>query len=156
MKKLAISRSVVVSTALLLLTSGIAVAQSSFVIDSILQEKRLTFGNAAYLAVLSASPEAPELDREAAVSHVAELFPSVSDRDAQATATFGEFAFLLMKAHDVPGGVMYSLLPSPRYAAREAVYREWTSRSRAPGSSISGQEALQILNRFLIWKEENL
>jgi hypothetical protein len=136
---------------------AIVAAQSPEVLDQVAAEPRLSFGSAAYLALVSAATSgSEELSLAGAAARGAEIMEPATAPEPTEAATFGDFAYLLMEAHDVPGGVMYSLLPSPRYAAREAVYREWTARSRAPGSSISGQEALQILNRFLIWKEENL
>lgn len=138
------------------LSASAATAQSPEVLDQVVAEAKLSFGSAAYLALASASPGDLSPSPEAAAVRGAELLGRRAAPDPEKDSSFGEFAFLLMQAHNVPGGVMYSLIPSPRYAAREAVYREWTSRSRAPGSSISGQEALQILNRFLIWKEESL
>ncbi len=140
---------------MLLAAGSAAVAQSPQEIDAIVAEEEVTFGHAAYLALFSADPQQPEPTPEEAAREVCSLFRIGPGKGADDAATFGEFLFLLMEAHGVSGGVMYALLPGPRYAAREAVYRRWSSRSRAPGTSISGREALHILNRFLLWKESS-
>jgi hypothetical protein len=58
-----------------------------------------------------------------------------------------------MRALDIPGGIMYSMFPGPRYAAREIAYLGFVRGSGAPGRTVSGNEVMYILGRVLEWKE---
>jgi hypothetical protein len=68
--------------------------------------------------------------------------------------SLGQYAYLIMKAFNIPGGLMYRLMPGSRYAAREIAYLGFVTENPSPYRSISGQEAMQILNNVLSWKEE--
>ena len=67
--------------------------------------------------------------------------------------TLGEFSHLVMRAFGIPGGIMYTFVPGPRYAARELGYREFILDKPWPDRSLSGEEALSILGEALAWKE---
>ena len=59
--------------------------------------------------------------------------------------TLKEAAFLVMNAFELRGGVMYSLLPGPRYAYREMLYRKIIHGD--PDTKVSGPALLLILDR---------
>ncbi|MDR1143369.1 MAG: hypothetical protein LBK77_04005 [Spirochaetaceae bacterium] len=61
----------------------------------------------------------------------------------------GELSFLLMRAFNIKGGLMYTLLPGPRYAFRTMVSRSLIQGSADPAMTVSGERFLQILGNVL-------
>ena len=80
------------------------------------------------------------------------MLPKTLDDDI----LLGEYSFLLMKALDIPGGLMYLIFPGPRYASRELNYRSITIGKNNPYKILSGEEIVGILGRALGWVEANL
>ena len=60
---------------------------------------------------------------------------------------------MLTRAFEIHGGVMYWILPGPRYATRELAYLAIISGPAKPGMSLSGERALRILEKMLNSKE---
>ena len=58
-----------------------------------------------------------------------------------------------MEAHGEAGGLMYRMIPGPRYAGREVVFRNWTIERRTTNEEISGETALRILGNYLAARE---
>lgn len=130
-----------------------AAAQSNQVLDQILDTPSLSFGQASYLALAAAQklPDSatPGEAAEAAAGAGWKLRP----RDADDPVTLGEYSFLLMKAFELKGGLFYRMIPGPRYAARELAWRRFIRADGSPYRTLSGEEALGVLQRLLDWKE---
>ena len=73
---------------------------------------------------------------------------------AEENVTLKDTAFLIMKAFNLKGGVMYSLFKNPRYAYRELVYRKLITGASDQSIKVSGQKLLQILDRTVRYIEE--
>ena len=128
-------------------------AQSNEVLDTVLGEASLSYGNAAYL-VGTASGHVPETTAPAdAVPIVEQAGLGLPGRGASDPVTLGDFSYMLTRAFGVHGGLMYWILPSPRYATRELAYLDIISGPAKPGMSLSGERALRILERMLDHKE---
>jgi hypothetical protein len=124
-------------------------AQSNTVIDALLDSRDAAFGDAVYL-VLSAAKIIPEkATPKDAVWTLQARDWGVAGRSAKEPIPLGEYAFLLMKAFDVRGGIMYRLFPGPRYACRELAFLGLLEGNTAPNRRLAGEEAVQILSRFL-------
>ena len=139
---------------LLIAAAGLPLgAQSNQVLDELLEREALQYGEAAYLVLVAVErlPEDASLDDAAAA--LPEEFGTVRARGAEEAIPLGDYAFLLMQAFEINGGIMYRLAPGPRYAARELAYRKVIRGKAHPGRSVSGTEAVQILRRLLEWKE---
>ena len=141
---------------ILLIIFGFALhAQSSDMMDILLEEERATYGRAAYLE-LAAGRQIPD---EASVKDTMDLLENrnwnVKRKDADAPITLGEYSYLLMQIFEMRGGLMYRLFPGPRYAARELVYLKIIDGDFTPGRAISGEEGVRILGRLMEWREEN-
>lgn len=136
-------------TILLLFAATTVTAQSNEQIDAVLDEDVATIGSAAYVAMSAAGLVDDETPPERAVEVAVEAgwLPEGSTEDEP--VTFGRFAYLLMEAVEVPGGLMYRMIPGPRYAAREFAYRGWSPERRAPGEQISGQFLIRVTGNFL-------
>jgi hypothetical protein len=63
--------------------------------------------------------------------------------------TLGEFSYLVMENLGIQGGLMYRMIPGPRYAARELEYLEFLLGSGAPNRALSGQEMLHVMGQAL-------
>jgi hypothetical protein len=124
-------------------------AQSNTVIDALLGSREAAFGDAAYL-VLSAARIIPEkaTPDDAVWTLQARNF-GVAGRSAKEPITLGEYAFLLMKAFDIRGGILYRVFPGPRYACRELAFLGLLEGYTAPNRRLAGDEALRILGRLL-------
>ena len=145
-----------VFTALLLVCACLAFGQSNDQIDLILNQETASIGAAAYLAMSSAGlvEDGASFARAVSVAQDAGLLDAAAAADAP--ATFGQFAYMMMGAHEVSGGMMYLLLPGPRYAAREFVYQDWTPVHRGPEDQIDGQFLIRVSGRFLESLEASL
>ncbi len=140
----------VVPLALLCLALGgaTAAAQSNEIVDRLLDEKQAAFGDAAYL-VLTAGGLIPEeatgADAAAAVAD-RKLLPG---RDPAAPITLGEICFLIMQTQGMGGGLLYTLFPGPRYAARELASLHLVRGSTHPSRDVSGEEVIRLLRTAL-------
>jgi hypothetical protein len=131
-------------------------AQSNEVLDALLEEETTSFGQAAYL-VLTASARIPDdtSPAEAAEEITAQGW-KLPARTAEEPLTLGEYSFLLMQAFELKGGIMYRIIPGPRYAGRELAYLKFIKGNTSPYRTFSGEEAIGILGRLMEWKEERL
>ena len=129
-------------------------AQSNERMDAFLAEDRASYGNAAYFVLAAAGIVSEEASVERAAAALREQDWRLPEKPAASPITLGEYCLLLMKALEIPGGVMYRIFPVPRYAAREMDYLEFITGNSHPGRSLSGEEALRMLSRVLEWKGE--
>jgi len=132
-----------------------ACAQSNELIDQILAEQWATYGKAVYLVLVASGTIPEEASVQAAVEALGEAGGRMPVRDPDAPVTLGEFSFLVMQFLGIPGGLFYTLLPGPRYAARELGYLGFYTGRFAPGRYLTREEALRILGNALEWKKEN-
>jgi len=69
--------------------------------------------------------------------------------------TLGKLSFLIMQAFKIKGGMMYSMIPSPRYAYRSMVSRNFIQGAADPAMTVNGDRFMIILGRVLN-KEDNI
>jgi hypothetical protein len=141
--------SVLLAGALVALVSGVAWSQSNDVIDSVLAEERATLAKAAYL-VLTASGAVEESQSVEQAFAALQAKPWGFDKATpDSPVTFGAYAYMVMRAFEMRGGVMYTMFPGKRYAARELAYRQVLQGDTSPGRVLSGREATHILGKVL-------
>ena len=131
---------------------GGAFAQSNAVVDEILTQETITYGNAAYLMLRAQGMLDDDAEIAVAVSRY-ENGSAALGYDADQRITLGEFSYMTMKTFAIPGGFMYSILPLPRYAAQELVFRDIVQGDAYPRMDVSGERALRILGRVLALQE---
>lgn len=128
-------------------------AQSNEVLDAVLAEASLSYGNAAYI-VGTASGHLPETVSPAEAGSRLEQEglgrPGLASSDP---VTLGDFSYMITRAFGVHAGIMYLVLPGPRYATRDLVYLGLISGPAKPGMALSGERALRILEQVLHHKE---
>ncbi len=138
----------------LLVSAGSLAAQSNITVDRVLAEPNLTYGSAAYLALVAAQEISPDSSPREAFDTLRRLGPEPSDRiRAGDEIALGAYAHILMERLGFRGGLLYRIAPGPRYAAR------WLQRTRIveppalPGMRLSGARALRILERAARYRE---
>lgn len=137
-------------TVALLLIAAAAFGQAAEKIDKILETENATFGQAVYLIQTALNDGADGLDFETAFDRFKSenenlIRDSVSAEDVIPIKTY---AFLLMKAFDVKGGMMYRIYPCPRYAYRDLRYLAVIQGKNNPDALMTGSVMLQILGRI--------
>ena len=129
-------------------------AQSNQLMDRMLEDEGADVADAAYMVLLSAGAVDENASTGDAVSYALQQGWLPEGVEAGQTITFGEFAHILMEAHGEAGGIMYRIIPGPRYAAREANFQNWSVERRPQDEEISGETAIRILGNYLASKEE--
>ncbi len=138
---------------LMILTVSGLFAQSNEVIDKLLTEDTADLGSTAYMVLSAASMIDENAGTAEAVAALADRGMDIfKGKDPSEKVTFGEYSFMLMEAFGIKGGIMYRVIPGPRYAAREIKYMGFTDKSD-PSAPVSGEEVLRILGYLLEWKE---
>ena len=136
---------------LILFPCALAFTQTADEMDSLLQADAVSAAQAARFVLGTADLLSPDLSGPAAETTAYETArlngwitiaagESISLKDA---------AFLIMRAFELKGGIMYSLLKNPRYAYREMIYRKLIQGRVNPAMNVSGQKLLQILDSTL-------
>ncbi|MGI5090549.1 hypothetical protein ABK01_08030 [Treponema sp. OMZ 305] len=141
-------RTLYIAVAMLLIAAA-TFGQAAEKIDKILETEAATFGQAAYLIQTALDDGSDGLDFETAFERFKSenqnlIRDSVTAEDVIPVKTY---AFLLMKAFDVKGGMMYRIYPCPRYAYRDLRYLAVIQGKNNPDASMTGASMLQILGR---------
>jgi hypothetical protein len=115
--------------------------------DAILESEAVTWAQAARFVLPAAGfPDAAGLS-----SFQTALDRGWLPKDAlpAGEATFGGLSFLVMKAFDLPGGIMYRVFPGPRYAYRELQYRGIIQGRQDSARRVSGFWLISLIGRTL-------
>ncbi len=130
-------------------------AQSNVVLDEFLNQQNADLETSLWLLYLSDKkiPSESLPDDALDLFIQAEYSKKIFNTDPQRPITFGEFAYIAMETLDLPGGMMYTMFPSPRYAAREFLYRGWIPGKPKTDSTLTPWEVTTSLSELLSWKE---
>ena len=121
--------------------------QSASYLDSVLQSEHLSYQDAAYLLLLGAGVIGDDLSPSEALRFYEERGWGLSRLSPQDNVTLGSYSLMTMRVFALRGGPMYSLFPVRRYALRELRFRGLVQGRSAPGSPLSGERAVRILER---------
>lgn len=128
-------------------------AQTAGELEALLQVPALTWAQTARFVLGAADLLPAELSGEAAEQRAFERARGNNwlPRNAEAAGIVNlqGTAYLVMRAFAIDGGIMYSLLPGPRYAYREMTGRGIIQGLADPGLSCSGARLIQIIGRAL-------
>jgi hypothetical protein len=139
--------------AALILHAVLVWGQTAVELEGLLQAEAVTYTQAAYFILASAPGEEP-VTPDTAFALAVEQGWLPEDVEPDAPITLGEASFLMMRAFDLSGGMMYSFIQRPRYAARELSYRGYIQGRSDPYGGLSGTRFLQILGRVVESFEE--
>ena len=132
-----------------LIPASYASAQSADRIDELLAQESAQTGSAAYLILAAADLIDESAPSSRAIEYAIGEGMLPPDTEADDALTFGRFSYLLTRSFDIPGGVMYRLVPGPRYAAREVVFQGWSRKRRDTGELLDGETVVRILSIYL-------
>ncbi|MBN2536228.1 MAG: hypothetical protein JXB88_25325 [Spirochaetales bacterium] len=128
-------------------------AQLNEQIDLLMEQEKASFGRAVYLVLVASE----FCDESVTLAGALEILKGkdwgIPPKEAEDTLTLGEYSYLLMRAFNIQGGIMYKILPGPRYAVRELAYLKLILENPEPGRIVSGEEVMSLLTRVLSWKE---
>ena len=124
-------------------------AQSNTLLDQLLDQPAASFGDVVYMTLTAAKLLPDTATPEQALATLRQQNWNVQILPAEAPIPLGDYAFLLMKAFKLSGGVFYSLFPGPRYACRELGYLKIIGADARPNRSLSGEEAVHILGNLM-------
>jgi hypothetical protein len=132
----------------LLIFTGAALslgAQTADELDLLLETREISFAQASrfVLAVADVADERTEAGAMYALAMERGWLPERAAMDS--SIKLGELCFLIMGAFDMKGSFLYNMVPGPRYAYRELDYLKLIPGRRDPGTMVSGERLLQIL-----------
>lgn len=128
-------------------------ANEDAIIDGILAQKSITFGNAAWLVGRSIGTFDESIAPEQAAAKAVAAGWGSQSLGAADPLDLKAFSQVLVQAFHVPGGLLYSWFPGPRYALRELVFRKIIPSTLAPDQPLSGEEAMRYLQATQDWKD---
>jgi len=126
-----------------------ASAQSNELIDKLLSEKEAAFGDTAMIVLSAGGVLTEKAAVDDALKYISENYRRFPGKSADSSITASEFSFLLMKTLKLKGGIMYMLIPGPRYAYKELVYRKAISPKGGPYRKIAGEDVIRSLRDVL-------
>lgn len=142
-------RNIGIAAAIFLIVTT-AFGQSAEKVDKILETEKATFGQVAYLIQTALNGGSDGLDFDTAFDrfkseHQNLIRDSVTAEDVIPAKTY---AFLLMKAFNIKGGLMYRIYPCPRYAYRDLRYLAVIQDKNTPNAPMTGTALLRIFGRI--------
>lgn len=123
--------------------------QSNEVLDQLLEEKQATMGNATYLVFVAAGIASEDWSTDRSVQELASLGWGFEDAQPGDLVKLGALAFMIMKSFDMKGGIMYSIFPGRRYAAKEFAYLRFAPGNSSAYRTLSGIDVANILGRAM-------
>ncbi len=122
-------------------------AQSNEFLDDLLAVENLTAGKAAYLVMVASENVSEDADEARAFELMQNMGYSPKNVEFSQPIRIRDYAFILMKAFDIKGSLMYRLFPSPRYAYRSLSAMQVIQGVKNPSDLFDGNAAIQILGR---------
>ncbi|OQY35642.1 MAG: hypothetical protein B6241_00170 [Spirochaetaceae bacterium 4572_59] len=126
-------------------------AQSNEMMDQFFSNDQADLGTSTYLILASAGKieESSSIEDALLWLEKEDISNMMINLDAGRDITYGELAYLMMEVYSIKGGLMYSIFPGPRYAAREVAYRKWISGRSMPGRSLKPNEVVNALMQLI-------
>jgi hypothetical protein len=132
-------------------------SQSNEELDRFLNQEQADVSTSVWLVYLSTGTLPLDASLEDAMTRLmnSDQGKYFTDKSADSLISFKEFALIAMSENELPGGLMYTLFKSPRYAAREMTYKRWMPGKPKPGSILTPWDVTTAISQILTWKEEN-
>ena len=123
-------------------------AQSNEFVDGLLAKRAVTLGQVSYLVLVASD----NLGEDADETRAFELMESMGWAPRGAAigdeVSLSQYAYILMRAFGIKGGLMYSLMPGPRYAYRELLSLQVIQGRSDPAFRVDGSMAVRMLGRI--------
>jgi hypothetical protein len=124
-----------------------AFAQSNEFVDGLLQRQAVTVGQVSYLVLVASDNLGEDADEARAFDLMGSLGWARRGAKSGDTVSLEDYSYILMRAFGMKGGIMYSLVPSARYAYRELVSYQVIQGKSDPASRVDGGTAVRMLGR---------
>ena len=131
-------------------------AQTAAEMDTLLQAEAVSVAVAARFILGSADLLPSGVSGSAAERAAYDMAKSNGwvRKEAADNITLKDTAFLVMRAFDFNGGVLYRIFRNPRYAYREMQYRKIIQGRAYSNMTVSGNRLLHIVGRAMSYSEE--
>lgn len=131
-------------------------AQSNEVLDRYLDQDKADLATSVWLVYLSAQTLPGDATPEDAMEYLrsSKHGRRFESRAVDSPIEFREYALIAMSEHKLPGGLMYSIFRSPRFAAKEMLWRRWIPGDPDPGTDLTPWDVTTSLSQLISWKEE--
>jgi len=150
-----LNKALIICFIIFLLCAAILPAQTAAEMESILNSKAVNYGQAALFVIASAGNANNIITQQAAFNMALTNGWIPKDAVINDPIKLGKLSFLIMEAFDMKGGLMYSILPGPRYAFRSLESRSVIQGIIDPGMTVSGEWFLRILGNVLNIAEDD-
>jgi hypothetical protein len=135
--------------ALIIIIPAFLPAQTAAELDAILQTPAVSCAQAARFVSGAADGSAGTADLSANAFDQAVSRGWLKNAAPDDPLTLGALSFLMLKAFNIKGGMMYAIFPGPRYAYRTMVSRAFIQGPADPAMRVSGERFLLILGNVL-------
>jgi hypothetical protein len=123
--------------------------QSNTVVDALLAQESATLGGTAYLVLTAAGLLEESRSVDEAMSELKSRPWGFAQTAADEAVTLGSFAYFVMQVFEMKGGLMYTILPGRRYAAREFAFRGYVQGNTSPARRLTGRDVTHMLGKVL-------
>ena len=137
----------IIAVVFLVLSPAFLPAQTAAELETVLETPAVTCAQAARFVTASSGSAASSGSDDFQQAIEKGWFPQGTTPDE--SITLGKLSFLIMRAFDIKGGMMYAILPGPRYAFRTMVSRSFIQGAADPAMTVNGERFLHILGRVL-------
>jgi len=127
-------------------------AQTAAELEAVLETPAITCTQAAWFVLASIGSDASAVNAPANAQAAFEQAAAqgwLKNTQPDDRITLGQLSFLIMRAFEMKGGLMYLLLPGPRYAYRSMLSRSFIQGEADPAMTVSGERFLDILGKVL-------
>jgi len=124
-------------------------AQTAAELETVLGTQNLTCAQAAGFVLAAAADTAVNNTSKEAFEQAITKGWFPQGTAPEENITLGRLSFLIMKAFNIKGGIMYTFFPGPRYAFRAMVSRSYIQGSADPAMKVNGERFLHILGKVL-------
>ena len=128
-------------------------AQSNEILDTFLDQPKADTATTVWLIMLAGNQLPSDATPAEAMAAFTDPRGRLKNLKPEDPVRFGNFAYIAMETLDLPGGMMYAMIPSPRYAAREFLYRDWIPGKPKTAAELTPWEVTTSLSEILAWKE---
>ena len=129
-----------------------AASPDDAVIDTLLSQSAITWDNAAWLVGRSVGTFDETTTPAQAAQKASEAGWGPKDLAPTTAIDLATYSQLLVKALDIPTGLIYKVFPNGRYAMRELIFRRVLTGSARPDAPVSGDRAMYFLQNAQTWK----
>jgi len=134
---------------LLLLSLGPVWAQDAKIMDKIIATQSISVSEAAYLVFAASGKLEEDSNSDQAYALLQKLGWIEAGNDSTVPVKAAQYAYLLTRSFNLPGGLMSALFRSPRYSYRDLVAKGVFSGDGDPDDVLTGVEAVRLLGQVM-------